>query len=60
MQLGLFVGEDKRVFEVASQFLADERVDPVYTRPGLRLIMLPHREIAAGMIWERHSAPRPL
>ena len=54
-QLGLFTGEDKRVFEVASQFLADERVDPVYTHPGLCLTVLPHREIAAGTVWERHT-----
>lgn len=54
-QLGLFAGEDRRIFEVASQFLADERVDPVYTHPGLCLTVLPHREIAAGTVWERQT-----
>lgn len=54
-QLGLFAGEDRRVFEIASQFLADERVDPVYTHPGLCLTVLPHREIAAGTVWERQT-----
>jgi hypothetical protein len=54
-QLGLFAGGDRRVFEIASQFLADERVDPVYTHPGLCLTVLPHREIATGAVWERHT-----
>ena len=54
-QLGLFAGEDRRIFEVASQFLDDERVDPVYTHPGLCLTVLPHREIAAGTVWERQT-----
>ena len=54
-QLGLFAGEDRRIFEVASQFLADERVDPFYTHPGLCLTVLPHREIAAGTVWERQT-----
>lgn len=51
----LFANEDQRVFAIASQFLADERVDPVYTHPGLCLTVLPHREIAAGKVWERQT-----
>ena len=54
-QLGLFVGEDRRVFEIASQFLADERVDPVYTHPGLCLTVLPHREVSPGTVWDRQT-----
>ena len=54
-QLGLFVDDDRRVVEIASQFLADERVDPVYTHPGLCLTVLPHREIAIGTVWERQT-----
>ena len=33
-QLGLFTGEERRIAELASQFLADERVDPIYTHQG--------------------------
>jgi hypothetical protein len=54
-QLRLFAGEDRRVFEIASQFLADERVDPIYTHPGLCLTVLPHRAIATGAVWERQT-----
>lgn len=54
-QFMLFGGEDRRVVEIASQFLADERVDPVYTHPGLCLTVLPHREIATGTVWERQT-----
>lgn len=54
-QLGLFADEDRRVVTIASQFLADERVDPIYTHPGLCLTVLPHREIATGVVWERQT-----
>ena len=54
-QLGLFTGDERRIAELASQFMADERVDPIYTHPGLCLTVLPHREIPAGRVWERQT-----
>ena len=54
-QLGLFTGQERRIAEIASQFLADERVDPIYTHPGLCLTVLPHREIPVGKVWERQT-----
>ena len=54
-QLGLFAEEDRKVATIASRFMADERVDPIYTHPGLCLTVLPHREIPAGLVWERHT-----
>ena len=54
-QLGLFTGEERRIADLASQFMADERVDPIYTHPGLCLTVLPHREIPAGKVWERQT-----
>ena len=54
-QLALFVGDEHRVAKLAGQFLADERVDPIYTHPGLCLTVLPHREIPIGKVWERQT-----
>ena len=54
-QLGLFAGEDRRTASIASRFMADERVDPIYTHPGLCLTVLPHREIPSGLVWERQT-----
>ena len=54
-QLGLFAGEDRRIASIASRFMADERVDPIYTHPGLCLTVLPHREIPSGLVWERQT-----
>ena len=36
-KLGLFTGQERRIAEIASQFLADSLVDPIYTHPGLCL-----------------------
>jgi len=54
-QPDLFTGTDRQVADLANRFLADERVDPIYTHPGLCLTVLPHREIQAGKVWERHT-----
>jgi hypothetical protein len=54
-QLAVFVGDEHRVAKLAGQFLADERVDPIYTHPGLCLTVLPHREIPIGKVWERQT-----
>lgn len=54
-QLDLFGPEERRLAVVAAQFLADERVDPIYAHPGLCLTVLPHREIAPGHVWQRNT-----
>src|SRR5688572_31306750 len=50
--MSLFKDEQKLAW-LAAQYLADERVDPLYAHPGLCLTVLPHRETPAGMVWER-------
>ena len=54
-QLGLFDKEDRRIAIMAAQYLADERIDPLYAHPGLCLTVLPHREIPAGNVWTRQT-----
>lgn len=54
-QIGHLAGQDRRVFDIAARFMADERVDPIYSHPGLCLTVLPHREIHAGQSWRRHT-----
>jgi hypothetical protein len=40
---------------MAAQFMADERIDPIYAHPGLCLTVLPHREIPPGQVWQRNT-----
>jgi hypothetical protein len=54
-QLALFEGLDREAAKRALRFLGDERVDPVYTHPGLCLTVLPHRELPAGQEWIRRT-----
>jgi hypothetical protein len=54
-QLNLFDEKDRRLAAIAAQYLADERVDPIYAHPGLCLTVLPHREIPAGKVWIRQT-----
>jgi Plasmid encoded RepA protein len=51
-QMSLF-NDEQKLASLAAQYLADERVDPLYAHPGLCLTVLPHRETPAGMVWER-------
>jgi hypothetical protein len=54
-QLDLFPKGERKIAAIAAQFLADERVDPIYAHPGLCLTVLPHREIAPGQVWQRNT-----
>lgn len=54
-QIGNLAGRDRRVFGIAARFMADERVDPIYSHPGLCLTVLPHREIHVGQSWRRQT-----
>ena len=54
-QLQLFEPDQQRAAGLAEKFLTDDRIDPIYTHPGLCLTVLPHREITAGQIWERRT-----
>ena len=54
-QLDLFPKGERKIAAIAAQFLADERVDPIYAHPGLCLTVLPHREILAGQVWQRNT-----
>ena len=40
---------------LAARFMADERVDAIYSHPGLCLTVLPHREIHLGQSWRRQT-----
>jgi hypothetical protein len=54
-QLPLFPPAERRVAGLAGKFLTDDRVDPIYTHPGLCLTVLPHREIPPAQVWERRT-----
>ena len=54
-QLQLFEPDQRRAAGLAGRFLSDDRIDPIYTHPGLCLTVLPHREIGAGQVWERRT-----
>lgn len=55
-QRELFDGEDPKVVSLATKFLGDERVDPVYAHPGLCLTVLPHRPTPPTHVWKREGS----
>ena len=46
---------DQRAVDLASKFLSDERVDPVYGHEVLCLTVLPHRATPVNQVWRRES-----
>jgi Plasmid encoded RepA protein len=49
--------EERRLVDVAAQFLGDENLEPAFSHPGLCLTVLPHRERPAREIWRRVNGP---
>ena len=54
-QPDLFAYENGKAVGLASRYMADERVDPVYGHPGLCLTVLPHRVTPPAEVWRRES-----